>query len=295
VTPFEIDDLPLEHPVRVSLALDGWVVSPHEAIVSIPSSTRRTSATFTLKRGRAFHLETTPSGASVDVGSRRLRELTPLVLPPIVLGETATISIKLDGYLPARSVVRALAQTATVVSVTLEAAREIDVVSEPPGADVYVDGAMRGHTPVYDLLVPANRAFKVKVQRRGYKSWAQTLAPKKLKNRVVEADLDILPLLAMPMSKEDRKEARELDQKLNAINASLNRTRAELKKSEKHLADLESSPQVFIGRIADAQRDADELRARLEEIDNERTELEATIDIFRQRVMSGETSGDEPR
>jgi septal ring factor EnvC (AmiA/AmiB activator) len=172
------------------------------------------------------------------------------------------------------------------VELKLEPARQVDIVSEPAGAKVSIDNVERGLTPLYDLLVPGERAFRVKLTRKGFKPWKQTLHGKKLRERLIEADLETLPLLAIPMSKEEREEAKDYDRKMNRIEQSIRNAKNKLAKAEKDLSAVESSPNIFIGRIADAQRDVDEVRTKLEELENEKVELDNALDMFRQKVMS---------
>jgi len=50
---------------------------------------------------------------------------------------------------------------------------KLSVVSEPPGAELYVDGSFVGSTPVA-LPLPAGR-YKVSVQSKGYQTWQRDL------------------------------------------------------------------------------------------------------------------------
>ena len=50
---------------------------------------------------------------------------------------------------------------------------KLSVVSEPPGAELYVDGSFVGSTPVA-LPLPAGR-YKVSVQSKGYQTWRRDL------------------------------------------------------------------------------------------------------------------------
>ncbi len=49
---------------------------------------------------------------------------------------------------------------------------------------------------------------------------------------------------------------------------------------------VESSPNIFIGKIADAQRAVDDAKTKAEELEQEKTELDNQVDMFRQKVMS---------
>jgi hypothetical protein len=286
LTPVSVDKLPIDRPVRVQVRMEGFVAMPSEATISITEKARTMNAYFVLKRGRQFRIETTPEGASLEINGRMLSEVTPATLPAVPLGETATVALTLGGYLPHRLVLHAVAETATVATVAMELGREIDIVSEPPGARVFVDGIERGLTPIYDLLVPTSRKFTVKVDKKGYRSWKQRLSAKSMRERLLEADLQQLPLLAMPMTKEELVEAKDWDRKLSKLNSGLRGSKAKLAAVEKKLEQVESQPNIFIGRIADAQRDVDEWRGKVEEFETELAEVEAQIQSFRDRVMA---------
>lgn len=286
ITPATLLGLPIDHPISLRVRLEGYVAVPAEATITIPDHERKTNAYFILKRGRVFRIETTPEGASVEVNGSLVSGVTPATLPAVPFGESATVSINLGGYLPYRTVLRSIAETATVTAVVLELGKEVDIVSEPPGARVFVDGVERGLTPAYDLLVPTARKFRVKVDKKGYKPWKQTLSAKQLKERLIEADLVSMPLLAMPMSKEDLREAKEWDRKVSKLNQAMRGAKAKLSGAEKKLEQVEAQPNIFIGRIADAQRDVDVWRSRIEELDNELAEVDAQVQSFRDRVMA---------
>jgi hypothetical protein len=255
--------------------------------VIIPSSSAHTTASFNLVRGRVFELETEPPGAAVEMNGERLSSITPLQLPPVALGATASVTVTLDGHMPLVLHIPSRADTATTARVKLEAAKVIDIVSEPPNARVFVDNTVRGTTPLYDLLVPATRVFRVRVEKRGYKTWKKQLTAKQLRERLVEADLQVLPLLAMPLSRDEMKEAKEYDRKLAHNRAEMLRAKSTLARAEKRLTDIESSTSnVFVGRIADAQRMVDEARTKIEELEQEQQETETALTDFRQRVMA---------
>lgn len=286
LTPVTIDELPLDRPVRVMVRMDGFVAVPSEATINIPAGEKKTNAYFTLKRGRVFRVETTPEGATIELNGRVLSESTPMSLPSIPLGETATIAVSMPGYISARVVLASNAMTATVTALTMELGKELDLTSEPPGARVFIDDLERGLTPVYDVLVPTSRKFRVRIDKKGYKSWRSTTSAKAIKERSLEAELVPLPLSSMPMSKEERVEAKDWERKMATLESALRNAKAKLKASEKKLAEVESSPTIFIGKIADAQRIADEWRTKLEELETEHADTESQMQTFRERVMA---------
>ncbi len=286
VTPVTIDQLALGQPVRVMVRMDGFVSVPAEAMITIPEGEKKTNAYFTLKRGRVFRVETTPEGATIELNGRVMSASTPMTLPAIPLGESATIAVSLPGYIAAKVVLESNAATATVTALALELGKEVDMTSEPPGARVFVDNLELGLTPLYDVLIPTTRKFRVRIDKKGYKSWKQTMSAKAIKGRTLEAELNPLPLLAMPMSKEERAEAKEWDRKMSRLSGALKHAKAKLRAAEKKLTEVESSPTIFIGKIADAQRAADEWRSKVEELDTEITDVDVQLQIFRERVMA---------
>lgn len=293
VTPHEIANLPAGSTVRISVALAAHLTVPEEATALVPSSGDRTTATFTLRRGRVFRIETNPPSASVEINGKRLPEVTPLNLPVIPFGETASLAIALEGHIPSFVFLRAAADTATVTSLMLQPGKEVDIVSSPPGGMVTIDGVPRGPTPLYDLLVPLEKRFSVKIQRRGYKTWVRQHSSKTPAARLIEAELEPLPLLALPLSKEDLREARGYDERAHTLRMEARKRRATLERAERRLSIAERSPTVFIGRIAEAQAEVDDARGALAEIEAEQQELETQLEAFRQRVMA-KLDGAEP-
>src|SRR4029077_15789843 len=99
---------------------------------------RETTASFSLKPARFFELISEPAGASVELYGERIAGVTPIKLPGIVLGETATVTATLEGYLPGLVKLIAADNTATIAHVKLEPAKIVDVVSEPANAKVSI-------------------------------------------------------------------------------------------------------------------------------------------------------------
>jgi hypothetical protein len=285
-TPFEVTGLPIDQPIRLAVALEGYLPVPSDAVVIIPSSSGRTTANFNLLRGRVFELETEPPGAAVELNGERLSGITPLTLPAVPLDSTASVTVMLEGHLPAMLHIMSRADTATVARVKLEAAKQIDVVSEPPNARVFIDNLVRGTTPLYDVLVPASRSFRLRVEKRGYKTWKKQLAAKQMRERLIEADLQVLPLLAMPLSREEMKQARDYDRKLAQIHAEILRSKGLLARAEKRLSAVENQPSFFVGQLADAQRAVDDVRSKIELLEEEQQETETAVTEFRQKVMA---------
>lgn len=93
-------------------------------------------------------ISTAPPGATVRVDDRQLDELTPTVVS-VTAGSRPTLSLALDDHVAASTVALVVAGETTQVHVALERSPgRLIVKTEPRGAKVRLDGALRGKTPV---------------------------------------------------------------------------------------------------------------------------------------------------
>jgi len=58
---------------------------------------------------------------------------------------------------------------------TAEQLIEVEIASDPPGADVLIDGIFRGNTPC-TLKLPARR-LPIRLERPGYTPWERVTIP----------------------------------------------------------------------------------------------------------------------
>jgi serine/threonine protein kinase len=284
VTPALIEGLPADVDLAVAVRLERHRSVPRQAVVKIPSQLGRTSVAFKLRRGRVFRIESAPEGAQVEVDGERLHDITPLELETLPFGDTAQVTVKLVDHMTAHLSLAADAVTATVVAVKLEPAKEIDIVSSPEGAEVWLDGKKIGVTPVYDLAVPLDRSFRVLLKRAGFKQHRQRISGKKIVDRQLVVNMEPLPLLALPMTKEQRREAKILDGKMAALESRLRSRQRSLVTRERHLDQVQSTPGAFIADIAEAQRAVDLTRNEIESLEQAKAELSSEIEQFREEL-----------
>jgi serine/threonine protein kinase len=285
VTPNAIDGLPADVDLVVAVRLDGHRSTPRQATVRIPSQIGNTTARFKLAKGRVFRMETTPEGALVEVDGQRLPDITPLDLDPLPFGQTAKVLLKLTDHLPVELALSADAATATVTKLKLEPAREIDILSSPDAAEVTMDGRKLGLTPLYDVAVPLNRSFTVAMKKAGFKPARQRLSGKKVEERQLVVNLDPLPLLALNLSKEQRREAKVLDERLSAVARKLRAKQQALKRAEQTLKLAESNSGSFLSDVAEAQRNVDVLRGEVEALEDAKSEAQSAVDQFRDELQ----------
>lgn len=284
-TPANLEGMPVEQPLRLSVRRDGYLTTPPDVVVSVPQGTLHTMASFILQRGRAFRLVTEPPDAVVTVNDHRVPALTPVQLPVIPLGESATVTVQLEGHMPKTVVVHADAQTATVVNVALMPGKTIEISSDPPGARVFVDGSAIGRTPIYDLMVPADDRFWVKVVHKGFKPWKKRYSGKAVGEAPLVAELTPLPFLALPWDKAEKARARELDRLHNEQRQKLSRLKATLQKAEARQAAVEGNINASVGDLADVQRRTDLTREALSDAEQALAETEGQMESLREQLL----------
>ena len=285
-TPSQITALPLDVPMKLSLTLYGHIAVPEEVSVQIPSDTGKTAARFVFDRARVFRLETDPPGASVTVNDEALSGGTPLDLPPTRYGDSATVSVSLEGFLPGTLVLDARPDTATVATLTLEAALKIDIVTDPPGATVWIDGKAIGETPAWAVPVPSRTAFRLKVNRRGFKPFSQRYVGTRIKTGRIEIPLADLPLLDMPLTAAERRDAKQLGGQLAQARRALRASRASLQRSEAALDALQRRGTSKIALAARAHDAVNEARSQVELRESEQDEAIDLVEQFRATVLA---------
>ena len=118
-------------------------------------------------------VNTQPSGARVSIDGASVGT-TPLVDLAVEAGEHS-LEVQLDRYLPQQ---QALAITGRQLPQSLELAlapawAEVTINSQPPGAEILVDGETAANTPAVVEIMQGER--QLIVQLPGYANWQQTL------------------------------------------------------------------------------------------------------------------------
>jgi predicted Ser/Thr protein kinase len=139
------------------------------AEVKPADETRRVAETGELR------ITSAPAGAQVEIDGRMLANwTTPFTTPALHAGHH-TLVVTLDGYKPVTQKVEVAANHKTPVDFSLEQLKAtLAVTSDPPGANIVVDGIPTGQvTPAQITVDPGQH--KVAVRKQGYR-WAETLA-----------------------------------------------------------------------------------------------------------------------
>ncbi len=114
--------------------------------------------------------ETVPAGADVEIDGQLASagEGAPAVFRDLEAGRHHIITARLDGYEEEAAIVTPAEDEVTEVEIVLEPERvPVDLTSEPSGAEIFIDGELRGRTPQV-LEFPAGSETEVRFERDGY-------------------------------------------------------------------------------------------------------------------------------
>lgn len=118
-----------------------------------------------------------PAGAAVFLDGRRIGE-TPLVVSTRLVGRSGRIEVRAPGYAPAAqrfSLRPGERERVHIALVPLATDGSVRVESEPPGATVTLDGAIRGRTPL-DLRDLRPGEHRLTLALPGYRELTQSFA-----------------------------------------------------------------------------------------------------------------------
>ncbi|MBK8014559.1 MAG: PEGA domain-containing protein [Deltaproteobacteria bacterium] len=283
-TPAEVPGLVVSDPHRVSVELTGHRPFPAESELRIPEASRVASVSFTLKKTLTFEIDSEPPGADLFLNGKSLG-LTPRQLPAMIVGESADIALELSGHLKLSEKIVAEEGADLRRVFKLAKAKTIDVVSEPAGADVLLDGASVGKTPVYELTVPLTGRIALEIQKPGYRTHKLAVKARDLKSKI-SVNLKQLPVTAMPLTPEEKREAKRLDQDLERAKSALARARKNLVSVERTLKTVTSDPKYMFGDRARAEKAFDEATALVEEREQAVVDAQSALEQFRAEVSA---------
>ena len=177
---------------RKAGSVPGYRYTPPEPVVETRTPTKDLPASFTnwaLAAGllvlalggwawhnatatRSLHVETYPPGAEVRVDGKALPGRTPLTAEV----KANSQELILDMPFHNRETVK-LAPNDNPSKVSLQLWKDYTyVLSDPPNAEVYVDGAPKGQTPLYGLELPGpSHRQQLVVKKDGFRPWSGTL------------------------------------------------------------------------------------------------------------------------
>jgi serine/threonine-protein kinase len=142
----------------------------------------------------SIHVESVPPGATVSVDGQPVGT-TPRDVPDLAAGDHE-VKLELPGYEPKTQKVAVTEGAQAELKVTLSRPAptlgSAEIVSNPPGASVTVDGAPVGKTPLPEVkLRPGNH--KVELSKEGYEPYSGSVAVQAGKKARLDAPLKLVP------------------------------------------------------------------------------------------------------
>jgi TonB family protein len=142
----------------------------------------------------SLHVESTPLGATVSVDGES-RGVTPLDLSGLALG-SHEVKVEMKGFTSSVQTVditeRAPGNVKTALTRAAAAMGMAEIVSNPSGAAVSIDGSPAGPTPITDLKLKPG-SHQVEIRREGYESWSDSVSIQPGKRALVDAVLRPIP------------------------------------------------------------------------------------------------------
>jgi hypothetical protein len=157
-------------------------------------------------------VSSTPSGASVYLNGAykgETRSSGPLYITGLAPGSYSTV-LKKSGYQDYSTTAKIVAGTTAQVAAILQPAStppttaSAEIYSQPSGADVYINNAYKGVTPLSFENVPieATKTYSIELRLAGYKTYTDSGSISPGQNVVINAALTPLPptTTASPLS-----------------------------------------------------------------------------------------------
>ena len=148
-------------------------------------------------------VSSTPSGASVYLNGDyqgETRSSGPLYITSLVPG-TYTVILKKSGYQDYTTTAKIVAGSTAQVAAVLQPASakpttaSAEIYSQPSGADIYINNAYKGVTPLSLENVPidATKTYTIEIRMQGYKSYTDSGSISPGQTVVINAALTPLP------------------------------------------------------------------------------------------------------
>ncbi len=170
-TPFFLTDLPLGE-YRIVFERPGYL--PREVVERFPDrGPRRVRVDLVPNTGRLV-VRSLPPGAAVLVNGAP-RGTTPCEIEDVPAGDAVQVEIQRDGFEPFVETISLTARQTREITANLRPfPTQLEVVSIPPGARVYVQNQYRGVTPLkLNDLQPGE--VRVRAEMQGYETLARTI------------------------------------------------------------------------------------------------------------------------
>ena len=170
LTPMVIRKVPVGERHKIRLEKEGF--KPWAGIVEPqPDKSLTVEASLTRLLGTIV-VRSTPPGASVFLDGKRISGSTPIELPDVSADDVHKIRVVKKGYPTGVQTVTVKPGERKEVEVALKPLLgEIRVISDPPGAKVYLNNQDMGRNTPTRLSGLSPGRHKLKLKKEGYKVW----------------------------------------------------------------------------------------------------------------------------
>jgi hypothetical protein len=202
-----------------------------------------------------------PLGAAISISGVSMA--TSPAKPAVPAGEPQRLTLSLDGFLDATTTVGVPEGETVPWHVTLQRAGIADLDSDPPGAQVVVDGVARGRTPL-QVSVAADRSHRVRLELHGLAPCDRTFKVSWKATERVSCDLD--------------------DDVGRKLKGQLQATQTQLKYSRKRLEGYDAPPGSYDRAMA-ADRARGKLEDEIQRLTDEEDREQGNLDAHRTELQ----------
>lgn len=177
---FEVDEMPSQY--KLGAARKRWFTYIVAGLVAISVAA---AATFLIIRSTretaptvgTIRVESIPSGAEVVFDDVRLAGTTPLNIPSVPVNTRHTIKVELKRHerytetvdIPPRG------GEMTIKAVLNPMTGKLIIISQPEGAEIWINGEVRGRTPTTIKGIDMSSAKKLELRLKDYQPYIQDL------------------------------------------------------------------------------------------------------------------------
>jgi len=137
-----------------------------------------------------------PTNAKILLNGENTRKTTPATLPKLALGTDYSIEVVKEHYEPYKKTVSLDSEDPVKLHTSLKILPDgvLSVVSEPPGAKIFLDGKdTEKVTPSKLEGLEIEKRYAIKLQKEGYIEWAGTVPVKDFDEVEINATLQAAP------------------------------------------------------------------------------------------------------
>jgi len=176
-TPARLEDLPVEQALLIRIEQAGFRAF-EEVVILERDEEQLIEARLYPFTGTAV-VSSVPQGATVEIDGRDTGKRTPTELTGLSLGWKHKVRLTLPGYEPWEQEFSVQSTDPLSLSGELEGLPgSVHVESAPPGAEIFIDGkSMEQRTPATIEELPGGKQVSLRLVRRGYRPWQETVVP----------------------------------------------------------------------------------------------------------------------